>query len=344
MARSCRYQQQWADVEALTCSRTWRTRQVSRNGIRVTEVGEWGRFQQAPVSPAFPWYLWRSAADVVVLHLPNPTAELSWLLTRPRGALVIRYHSDIVRQARAMRAYGPLQHRLLQESALILPTSPQYLATSSVLARHQERCQVVPLGIETNAYQEAEPDRVAALHARYGPRFVLFSGKHRYYKGLHVLVDAAASIDVPVVIAGDGPERAAIMEHAASRGIAVHFPGYLAHADLVAHLYACEVFVFPSVARSEAFGITIMEAHATRTPVVATRLGTGVEFINEDGKTGYNVAPEDPKALADAVNTLLAEPERAAAMGVYAQERVVSEFQAKDLAKREWQCYQEAAQ
>ena len=344
MARSCRYQQQWADVEALTCSRTWRTRQVSRNGIRVTEVGEWGRFQQAPISPAFPWYLWRSAADVVVLHLPNPTAELSWLLTRPRGVLVIRYHSDIVRQARAMRAYGPLQHQLLQKSALILPTSPQYLATSPVLAQHQERCGVVPLGIETEAFQEIDAERIAALHVRYGPCFVLFAGKHRYYKGLRVLVEAAAAINAPVVIAGDGPERADVMELAALRGVSVHFPGYLAHADLVAHLHACEVFVFPSVARSEAFGITIMEAHATGTPVVTTRLGTGVEYINEDGKTGYNVVPEDPKALADAVNALLAEPERAAAMGEYAQERVVSEFQAKDLAEREWQCYQEAAQ
>ncbi len=344
MARLCRYQQQWGEVEALTCSRTWRTGRVIRDGTSVTEVGEWGRFQQAPVAPAFPWYLRRSDADVVVLHLPNPTAEIAWLLASPRGVLVIRYHSDIVRQARAMRVYGPLQHRLLRKAAMILPTSPQYLDTSTVLAPHRERCRVVPLGIETEEYQVADPERVAALHARYGPRFVLFAGKHRYYKGLPMLVEAAAAINAPVVIAGDGPERATLMKLATSRGVSIHFPGYLERTDLLTHLHAASVFVFPSVARSEAFGISIMEAHAAATPVVATTLGTGVEFINEDGKTGYNVPPEDPKALAEAINALLAAPECATSMGTYAQKRVVAEFQAKDLSEREWECYQEAAQ
>lgn len=342
MARSCRYQQAWGTVEALTCGRRCRTRRVRRDAINVTEVAEWGRFQRAPVAPAFPWHLRRTDADVLVLHLPCPTAELSWLLARPRGALVVRYHSDVVRQRAAMRFYGPVQQRLLRHARFILPTSAAYLDSSPVLASHRSRCRVVPLGIEPERWQEPDERAVSALQQAYGGPFVLFAGRHRYYKGLPVLLESASRMDAPVVIAGDGPERAALMKAAAELGLPVHFPGALSHEDLVNHLHAAAVFAFPSTARSEAFGIGMLEAHAAGLPVVATRLGTGVEFVNEDGKTGLNVPPGDPGALAAAVNVLIADPDRRRVMGAYARERVASAFHAGAVAEQEWQFYREA--
>lgn len=338
----CRYQRHWAEVRALTCSRTPWTRQVERDGTPVTEVGEWGRLQSAPLAPLFPWYLRRCAADVVVVHVPNPTAELGWLLARPRGTLVVRYHSDVVRQAGAMRVYGPVQMQFLRRAAMILPTSAPYLATSPVLQAVRDRCRVVPLGIEPAAFATPDPARVAAVKARYGDRFVLFSGMHRYYKGLPWLVEAAAALKAPLVLAGEGPERAAAMRQAAALGVPCHFPGALSDADLVAHLHACAVFAFPSVERSEAFGISIMEAHACGKPVVATRLGTGVEYINEDGKTGLNVPPQDPAALAAAINHLLEHPDAADAMGAYARARIARDFTAAQVARAEFALYEEA--
>ena len=80
IALMCKYQRQWADVEALTCSRSLKTQTVDRAGTRVTEVGEWGRFQSAPASPTFPWHLGKTDADIVIVHVPNPTAEIGWLL------------------------------------------------------------------------------------------------------------------------------------------------------------------------------------------------------------------------------------------------------------------------
>jgi rhamnosyl/mannosyltransferase len=109
----------------------------------------------------------------------------------------------------------------------------------------------------------------------------------------------------------------------------------------VAHLHACAVFAFPSVARSEAFGISIMEAHACGKAVVATRLGTGVEYINEEGKTGYNVPPGDAVALAEALNRLLADPVLCRDMGAYAQQRIETEFRAEMTARKEFDLYQE---
>ncbi len=336
IALMCRYQRQWAEVEALVCNRSWRSEASVREGTQVMAVGEWGRFQSAPVSPMFPWYMRRLDADVVIVHVPNPTAEVGYLLGRPRGKLLVRYHSDVVRQAAAMRVYRPVLMHFLRQAAIIAPTSAPYMETSPVLQEVQDRCRVAPLGILTEDFAYPEEERLRAVRERYGERYVLFAGCHRYYKGLPNLVRAAAQVDAPVVIAGDGPERATCMALAKQLGVQVHFPGVLSQEDLVAYLHGCTVFAFPSVARSEAFGIAIMEAHACGKPVVATRLGTGVEFINEDGKTGYNVPPGDPQALATALNRLLADQQQCAAMGTYARERVTREFHAEQAARREF--------
>jgi rhamnosyl/mannosyltransferase len=339
MALMCRYQRRWADVQALTCSRTLLTRRTERDGTPVTEVGEWGRLQSAPVSPGFPLWYRRLQADVWVVHVPNPTGELGWLLARPRGALVVRYHSDVVRQALAMRAYRPLQLQFLAKAAMILPTSRAYLDTSPVLQAAPGPFECIPLGIEAGAYQRPRPDKVAALRASHGGAFVFFCGRHRYYKGLRHLVQAAAAIDAAVVIGGDGPESTALRRQAAESGGRVVFSGPLDHQDLVDHLHACAVFAFPSVARSEAFGMSLLEAHAAGRPAVATRLGTGVEMVNRDGETGFNVPPGDAAALAEAVNRLLAETPLRDAMGRAARERVEREFRADVVARREFECY-----
>ena len=132
------------------------------------------------------------------------------------------------------------------------------------------------------------------------------------------------------------------MEQARRAGVDAAFPGALTQADLVAHLHACAVFAFPSVERSEAFGISILEAHACGRPVVATRLGTGVETANLDGVTGVNVPPGDPAALAEALNALLSDPARRAGLGANARARVRAEFNAERVARMEYELYLEA--
>ena len=343
MAMMCRYQRQWAEVEALTCSRSWRTSVVERDGTRVTEAGEWGRFQNAPLAPSFPWRIWRSTADVLVVHSPNPTSEVAALVGRPRGAIVVRYHSDVVRQASAMRYYRPVLMHFLKRSAMILPTSQAYIDGSQVLTEVRDKCRVVPLGIVTEEFDAPDPARVAALREAYGPDYVLFSGRHRYYKGLPVLVEAARSIRAKVVMAGDGPERGPAMALAREKGVDIAFPGSLTQDDLVAHLHGCSVFAFPSIERSEAFGISILEAHACGKPVVATRLGTGVEYANLDGVTGVNVPPNDPAAFAAAVNMLLTDSARRLALGEAARERVCAGFHVSAVARAEFELYREAA-
>lgn len=339
IALLCHYQKQWCEVEALVCSRSLRTRRMVHEGVPITLVGELGRFQSAPASPFFPLYMRRCKADIMVVHVPNPTAELGWLMTHPKAALVVRYQSDVVRQAAAMRFYRPFQKHFLRKAKLILPTSQQYIDSSAMLKPFEAKCRVVPLGIVANDYDAPDPERVAKLQEHYRRPFVFFCGVHRYYKGLPWLVRAAGQINAPVVIAGDGPERASIMQLAAELNLDITFPGALSHAELTAYLHACAVFAFPSVERSEAFGLSMLEAHACGKPVVATRLGTGVEFVNEDCKTGLNVPPKDATAFAEAVNRLLADEGLRAEMGNYARERVRKHFDAETVARQEYELY-----
>lgn len=341
MALMCWFQRQWAEVEALTCGHRWRTRVVDREGTRVTEVGELGRFQSAPLSPMFVSQIARLRADVVVLHVPNPTAEIAWLLARPRAKLVVRYQSDIVRQAAAMRVYAPVQNRFLQCADRILVSSRQYLETSESLRAVGAKCAVIPLGILPNEFARPADEPINELRARYGGGFVLFSGRHRYYKGIEYLVRAAKHIGAPVVIAGDGPERNRCMALARALGLTIAFPGALTHDDLLAHLHACEVFAFPSIARSEAYGMSMLEAHVAGKPVVATTLGTGVEFVNLHGITGLNVPPKDANALATAINRLLGDPVLRAQMGAAAKHRVETELHAENIARAEFNAYKE---
>lgn len=340
MALMCWFQRQWAEVEALTCSRSWRTRVVDREGTRVTEVGEFGRFQSAPFSPMFVPHVAQLRADVAVVHVPNPTAEIAWLLGRPKAKLVVRYQSDIVRQASAMRLYAPVQRRFLQRAELIVVASQQYLDTSDTLRPFRNKCVVVPLGILPEEFAAPPQQRIDALREKYGGGFVLFSGRHRYYKGIEYLVRAAKHIGAPVVIAGDGPERESCMALARELGVEIAFPGALGHDDLLAHLHACDVFAFPSIARSEAYGISMLEAHVAGKPVVATTLGTGVEFVNVHGVTGLNVPPRDAEALAAAVNQLTDDAAMRKQFGAAAKKRVETEFHAERIARAEFDLYE----
>lgn len=341
MALMCRFQREWADVEALTCSRSLFSKVVERDGTKVTEVGEWGRFQSAPASPLFPLYMRLKKADIVVVHVPNPTAELGWLMTRPKGKLVIRYHSDVVRQAAAMKVYRPFQQALLRHADVIIPTSQNYLDTSETLAPFKEKCKVISLGMMPEDFANPNASLVNTYRQKYGKKFLLFAGRHRYYKGLHVLVEAAQWIDTPIVIAGDGPERVSLEAQARELGVQLYFPGSLSQEEMVAHLHASSAVAFPSIERSEAFGISIMEAHACGKPVIATKLGTGVEFINADGVTGLNAPVGDAKAFAKAANRLMNDDALREQYGQAAKTRIESEFDARHIARLEYDLFEE---
>ena len=162
---------------------------------------------------------------------------------------------------------------------------------------------MVPFGLpaERLAATPAVLRRAAELRAAHaGRKIVLFVGRLVYYKGVDVLVRAMAGVDADLVLIGRGPLEGELRELAAASGIAARVT-FLAPQDddeLAAWYHAADVFCLPSVARSEAFGLVQIEAHAAGTPVVSTDLPTGVPYANLDGVTGLTVPPGDAPALA----------------------------------------------
>ncbi len=331
IAQLCNHFKSKYEIEVLVCNHSPFTEIEDIDGVKVIKVGQMGRLQSAPLAPAFPVWLRKTGADIFHYHMPNPTCEISHLLSRPDGKVVVTYHSDIIRQKLLLKFYRSFLRMFLSRAEVIMPTSPVYAATSEFLREFQSKCEVVPLGIDTHLFDsvaEKQKQEIERVRGVFGPEFILFVGKLRYYKGLQFLIEAMPDIDVPLVIIGRGPMERDLHTLASNYQVAekVHFLGEVTEGDLAVFYHACSLFVLPSIYRSEAYGLVQLEAHACGKPVVSTQLGTGVEFVNIDGRTGVLVPPANSKALAEAINGLVSDPARRQKMGEFARQRARSEF------------------
>ncbi|MBW1782936.1 MAG: glycosyltransferase [Deltaproteobacteria bacterium] len=303
------------------------------NGIRVVKVPQLGRFASAPLNASLSIWVRRLGkdADVIHFHFPNPTGEIASLLAGVGNKIVVTYHSDIVRQARLAKLYSPFLHRFLKGSDVIIATSPNYVHSSEVLHQFRDKCTVIPFGIDMDRFS---PDsntlrQVASIRETYEGPLALFIGKFRYYKGLYVLLEAMKTVQGSLLLVGVGPMESDLKKQVASDNELkdkVFFLGELSDQDIVSHLHACDVFVFPSIFRSEAFGIVLLEAMACGKPLISTELGTGTSFVNQHHETGLVVSPNDVEALAEAINYLFANPEVRKRFGKAARARVEKYF------------------
>ncbi len=313
-------------------------------GIPIHRVGSWARVQGAPFSPTLPYWLARNRADVYHFHMPNPTGELSYLIAGRRRPAVATYHSDIVRQARALRLYRPFLDAFLRRAERIIVATPYHVSSSPVLPAYREKCRIIPYGIDTARFapSPATLARAESLRERLGERLVLFVGKFRYYKGVDYLLRAMAQVEGRLLLVGEGPEEPRLRALAMKLGIEerIIWFAHVEEEELVAALHACDVFVLPSIHTSEAFGIAQLEAQACGKPVVCTALGTGVEFVNLNERTGLFVPPRNVDALATAVRRLLDDREYRMQLGETARARVQAEFTLQGMASRILEVYQ----
>jgi glycosyltransferase involved in cell wall biosynthesis len=308
-----------------------RSRTEVVEGVRVVRVGEWGRALSSPICPGFPAAIARERGDLWHLHSPNPLGEASFWLVRPAGAVVFTYYCDLSRQRALLPVYGPLVHALFDRADVLHAISPQAVARrDSLVARDRDRFRVVPLGIDADALLALDRDRpgARALRERHGDPFLLFVGRLRHYKGLHVLLDAMPRVSARLVIVGEGPRGPALREQASRLGLGdrVRFAGSLDDDALQDHLAAAGVGVLPSSTETEAFGLAMVEYMAAGLPVVSTELGTGTSYVNQDGATGLIVPANDPAALAAGIDRLLADPALRLRMGGAGRARVRENF------------------
>jgi glycosyltransferase involved in cell wall biosynthesis len=331
------------EIAVLICNRSYKTEFAEVEGTPVYKVGEWGRFLSAPLAPGFPRWIRRCDADILHYHIPNPTAVISHLLVRPKGKLVVHYHSDIVRQKRWLAVYEPFRHAFMRQAEKVIVTSPNYLESSEFLQPYRQKCAIVPFGVSLTKFARSpEVESMAeTLRRRYGSRIVLYAGILRYYKGVEYLIRAMEHVDGKLLIVGDGPLLAELVSYTQT----------LSHADRIVFLgqvesvipyyYAADVFCLPSIFRSEAFGLVLVEAAACGLPLISTELGTGTTYANQHGETGLVVPPMNEQAMADAINRLLNDIPLRRQYGQAAYQRISSMFTHEQMCSRILDIYRE---
>ena len=281
-------------------------------------------------------------ADLIHYHFPWPFMDVVHFATNVKKPTVVSYHSDIIKQQNLLKLYRPLMNKFLASVDRIVAASPNYLETSDVLKRFSGKVSVIPYGLDKASYPTPTAQKLQYWREKLGPKFFLFVGVLRYYKGLHILIEAAQGTDYPIVIVGAGPIETELKAQAVQLGLRnIHFLGQLPDEDKVALLTLCYGVVFPSHLRSEAFGVSLLEGAMYGKPMISSEIGTGTTFINIADETGLVVPPSDPAALRQAMQYLWEHPQQAAEMGRRAEERYWQHFTADQMVKSYVELYED---
>ncbi|XOV84235.1 MAG: glycosyltransferase [bacterium] len=280
-------------------------------------------------------------ADLIHYHFPWPFADALHLIFAKDKPTVMTYHSDIVRQKFLLMFYRPLMKRFLKSIDRVVCTSPNYFATSDVLSSVESKVEVIPIGLDADSYPEPEKEVLEKVEAEFGRDFFLFVGVLRYYKGLHILLDAIKNAPYQVVIVGSGPIELELKRQAESLDLDnVTFAGQVSDEIKVSLFRLSKSIVFPSYLRSEAFGVTLLEGAMFSKPLISTEVGSGTSHVNVHGETGFVIAPGSARALRRAMDQIHSRPEFAALMGVRAKKRFDKLFTGQLMANRYFHLYQ----
>jgi glycogen synthase len=261
-------------------------------------------------------------ADVVHAHLGEDLAVIPAARRAADRAgipLVLTIHLSLehtftgggVRGAFLRHVGGAIERAGVAESEAVIVLAPRLAERLVDAGVPAEKVHVVPSGVVPADYAPG-PDPLGDAGGR--PR-VVFVGRLARQKGVSVLVDAVARLRTPgaqVVLVGDGPERRDLEAQAARLGLTeerLRFHGFVSHDQVPAVLTNADLMVLPSV--YEELGSVLLEGMQAGVPIVASRTGGIPDAV---GRAAELVPPGDPAALAAAIDRVLADPLRAAAM------------------------------
>ena len=313
--------------------------------VGVTRVASLGRLFSCSMAPSFHYWVQKFDADIMHVHLANPLAELSALMTRRDIPVVAHFHSDVVRPLPGplRKVYNRFLHSFYRRANCIVVPTPRHIDVSNFVPYYREKCRVVPFGISVERFDIDEIRQKKIDQLKDGPPAVLFVGRLVPYKGVEYLIRAMENNPGRLWIVGSGPLEFSLKILAQEKGLRdrVEFLGQISDEELIVRYHAADVFALPSITNQEMFGLVQLEAMACRKPVIATNLPTGVSWVNQHGKTGFCVTPKDVRELQHAIGALLASPELRQEMGGAGRERVEHQFTSAKMAEAMLAVYQE---
>lgn len=343
----------YTDMKVLVCQEKGNFIQEDINGVAVIRTGSLGVKFSLPLSPGYIKAVrhMSSKCDVLLLHMPFPLGDLALLMSGYKGRVVLWWHSDIVRQKKLMKLYRPLMEWTLKRADAIVVATEGHIEGSKYLKPFKNKCRVIPFGVSREIYEDAEIYNNINKNIRVNDYLratnkqqitFLFVGRLVYYKGVDILVEAfsiavkTSDVSMNLKIIGSGPLEDFLKQQAKALGVAeyIEFIGKVDDRQLMKAYRNCDVFILPSVARSEAFGLVQIEAMAYGKPVINTWLDSGVPYVSINEQTGLTVPPGNYDALADAIKRMAEDNGFRNKCGINARQRVSTEYREDIMMKR----------
>jgi glycosyltransferase involved in cell wall biosynthesis len=300
--------------------------------LPITRAAVWARFLFTPISPTFPWLLNRlikqTEPDILHIHMPNVSAF--WALISPRARRipwVIQWHADVLASDhnRGLRLfytlYRPFERAMLKQAKIIVASSPPYMESSQPLQEFRKKCVVIPLGLDPSNFPDPAVSTESAPKGKeLASRLqVLAVGRLTYYKGFEYLIRAAAKLeDIQVQLIGTGDQEMALKKLAKELGAEekIIFHGHLPGDELARHFDRCDCVCLPSIERTEAFGLVLLEAMYFGKATIASDVpGSGMGWIVDHGVTGLKTSPGSVGELASALGYLQINRDKIDALG-----------------------------
>ena len=309
------------------------------NGVFVRRVRISGRAVFTPLAPLFLRSLNRTIEerdpDILHLHLPNPSAF--WCLfskSARERPWIIHWHSDVIGETSTwpIRLLYPIyrifERALIRRANRVICTSTPYMETSAPLSGFKNKCSSIPLGIPDN--KEITRRRHETLLEGQRPLKVICVGRLTFYKGHTFLINAVHDLpNVHLQIIGSGELESELRREIRKLKLTdrVELLTSLDNTGLFKLLSAADLLCLPSIERSEAFGLVILEAARASLPALVTNVkGSGMAWVVCDHETGRVVEPRSSGALKTVLEEIQANHHWLNVAGKSARRRFETNF------------------
>jgi len=287
-----------------------------------------------------------------VIHVQH-ASFLTWVANYLKAIYGLPYiitsHGTDLLNASLDRRYLPLTKDALNRSEAIVCVSgdTRKWLLKIYSKKFQKKTKILPGGVDISLWES--DGKTSAIDKKYGikdKQLVIFSGKLTKPKGVEYLIKAAAKIKAEIFILGGGDDEERLQALAQKlKTKNVRFLGYFdqkTNREYRQIYDRAEVVVVPSI-WDEPLGLVVLEAMASRTPVVASNKG-GIPLAVKDGVNGFLVRPRSAKEIAESVNLILRDPKLREKMGAEARKTVEEKFDWTIIAKKFINFYRNAAE
>lgn len=282
--------------------KSWQSKLKLWENCKVFFVKSFGQVLYAPISPAFPVSLFRvintEKPHVVHVHMPNLSAF--WLLLLPilskvKPIIIIHWHSDVVGAVPDLKIklmypiYRLFERLLLNKARSIICTSPNYLSTSEPLQKYLNKCQVIPLGLSSveKLVSVVGSSQAVVLKLTIIGRLTYYKGHELLIRAIYALRQKGIRVELNIVGRGELTDRIQnlCVEFELEKQVAFH--GRVSDKQKFKILKNSDLLCLPSIERTEAFGMVLLEAAAIGIPSLVSNVeGSGMSYVVKDHVTG----------------------------------------------------------